>query len=162
MLSYSVGASEEETVPATFIGGDLFRAVIPAQAAGADLSFAVSATDSVGELGSSEPIALTIAAPSGEGGAGGSEAGGTDDGAGAPSSAGESGGGTGGTTATGGAPSPAGGEAAGGEQSTPSTKGDDDGCGCSVPGAAPAPYGALAGLLLGATLLYRRRRASER
>jgi MYXO-CTERM domain-containing protein len=161
MLSYTVGTSDEETVPATFVGGDLFRAVIPAQAAGAELSFVVSATDPVGESASSEPLLLTIPAlPGGEGGAAGSPAGGANEGAGAPSDAGSSGAGVGGTPATGGAPSPAGGEAAGGEQGTPPSKGDDDGCDCSVPGTAPAPYGALAGLLLGATLLFRRRRAS--
>jgi MYXO-CTERM domain-containing protein len=145
-LSYTVGASEEETVPATFIGGDLFRAVIPAQAAGAEVSFAVSATDRVDETASSEPITFKIAAPPvGDGGAGGE--------AGTPAVAGSPSGGSGGTGAT-----PAvGGE--GGEVSEPKpSTGDDDGCDCGIPGSTPRSSSALAALALGAAVLWRRRR----
>lgn len=166
-LSYTVGTADEESVPATFIGGDLFRAVIPPQAAGAELSFAVSATDPAGESASSQPIALMIPAlPRGEGGAAGAEAG--EVAAGAPSNAGgESigGGGAAGMSSGGAEPGAVGGEAAGGDPSAPikpAKKAEGDGCGCSVPGGAtPAPEGVLAGLLLGAMLRFRRRRASQ-
>jgi MYXO-CTERM domain-containing protein len=162
-LSYKVDGGTEETVPATFIGGDLFRAVIPAQAAGAEISFTVSATDRVDELANSDAIVVNIAAPPiGEGGAAGAEtgagagAGGTEDTAGAPPVGGTSGsGGSGGTTST-----PVGGEGGGSEAEAPST-GDDDGCDCGIPGAAPRSSGALAALLMVAGFMARRRRAAR-
>lgn len=152
-LSYRADGGTEKLVPATFIGGDLFRAVIPAQAAGVQLSFVVTATDHVDETASSEPIALEVAAPpsgeAGAGGAGGSpvttEEGGEDSG-GAPATGGIGGG----TTSVGGE----GGDADG----TPTPgKGDDDGCGCAVPGSVPASRGTLVALLVAAGLLVRRR-----
>jgi MYXO-CTERM domain-containing protein len=161
-LSYTVDGGSEETVPATFIGGDLFRAVIPAQAAGAEISFTVSATDRVDELANSDAIVVNIAAPPiGEGGAAGAEtgAGGTEDTAGAPPVGGTSGsggsGGSGGSIST-----PVGGEGGGSEAESPST-GDDDGCDCGIPGAAPRSSGALAALLMVAGFMARRRRAAR-
>jgi MYXO-CTERM domain-containing protein len=172
MLSYTAGSRAEETLPATFIGGDLFRAVIPAQAAGTELSFTVTATDSTGEGASSEPITFTVAAPpvTGDGGAAGTGATGPVEEAGAPStsgSAGESSGGTGavaGTSGSGGSGGtskpPAGGE--GGESEGTPSKDDDDGCDCGVAGGGTSrPYAGIAGLLLGATLLLRRRRVAR-
>lgn len=159
-LSYQVDGGTEETVPATFIGGDLFRAVIPAQAAGAEVSYTVSATDRVDESASSEAIVVLIAAPpGGDGGAGGADtgAGGTEDTAGAPPVGGSGGGsgGTGGTSTT-----PVGGEGGGGTDAPPPSTGDDDGCDCGIPGSAPSSPGALAGLLLAAGFIARRRRAA--
>lgn len=155
-LSYRAGSSDEETVAATFIGGDLFRAVIPAQAAGVSVSFSVSATDSVDQTTTSDPITLLVAAPpSGDGGAPSAGHGGAEpDLAGAPSSAGD---GTGGTRGgTGGTSSAPGG--AGGEDDGAGTKPDDDGCDCGVAGGASRPSTALP-VLLGFGLWLRRRRA---
>jgi MYXO-CTERM domain-containing protein len=155
-LSYKVDGGAEETVPATFIGGDLFRAIIPAQAAGAEISFTVKATDRQGTEASSEATVIKLAAaPVGEGGGAGADAGGvggtepstggSPDSAGAPSTGGS------------GASAPIGGEGGGAEEPAPS-KGDDDGCGCSVPGASPTSPGAFAALLLAAGFMARRRR----
>lgn len=154
-LSYSVDGGSEETVPAAFIGGDLFRAVIPAQAAGAEITYAASATDRVDEAADSEPVVIKIAAPpSGDGGAGGdggaAASGGTADAAGAPAVGGSS---------SGGAPSGAvGGEGGSAEPDGSPKKSDDDGCGCSVPGAPANTPSALGVLLLAAVAMRRRRR----
>lgn len=162
-LSYTVNGGAEETVPATFIGGDLFRAVIPAQAAGAEISFSVSATDRVDEPANSDAIVVTIAAPpAGDGGAAGAEsgAGGIADTAGAPSSGG---GGTGGSGGKGGSSgsTAVGGEGGGGEETPAPGKGDDDGCDCGIPGSAPSSPGALAALLMAAGFVARRRRSAR-
>lgn len=190
-LSYTVDGGTEETVRAAFIGGDLFRAVIPAQAAGAAISFTVSATDRIDETVSSEAIVVNIALPpNGEGGAAGAETGaggGTETAAGAPSeggmagtsgssSGGTSGSSSGGTsgsssggTSGGGVPAAAAGE--GGASSAPvggegggaetPSPGDDDGCGCSVPGSSSRSNGAWAALVMAAGFAARRRRAAR-
>lgn len=149
-LSYTVGNSPEETVPATFVGGDIFRAVIPAQAAGAEVSFSVTATDRVDETASSEPITVKIAAPpTGEGGGGGEAGTPPAEGGSPPAEAGAPSGGTGATSAVGGE--------GGGTDVTPASKSDDDGCGCAVPGNVPSSRGALVALMMAAGLLARRR-----
>jgi MYXO-CTERM domain-containing protein len=155
-LSYTLAdGGEEETVPAIFMGGDLFRAVIPAQPAGSTVTFAVSATDRVGESASSEPLSVTI--PEELPGMGGADAGGAAGSETAPSAAGEVG--VGGNGAAG-KPSSAAGE--GGEPAARAGTDEDDGCGCSVPGTAPGRNGALLAALAGALLLRRRRLGSGR
>jgi hypothetical protein len=56
-------ASSSESVQARFIGGDLFRVVIPAQPNGTSLTLTPSATDRQGNVGSAAPIALLIENP---------------------------------------------------------------------------------------------------
>jgi MYXO-CTERM domain-containing protein len=153
-LSYTLAdGGEEETVPAVFMGGDLFRAVIPAQPAGSTVTFAVSATDRVGESASSDPLSVTIPEElPGMGGAGGTAGSET-----APSAAGEVG--VGGSGAAG-DPSSAAGE--GGEPAARAATDDDDGCGCSVPGTVGGRSGAMLAALAGALLLRRRRLGTGR
>jgi MYXO-CTERM domain-containing protein len=165
-LSYTIGARAEETVPASFIGGDLFRAVIPAQAAGTELSFTVSAADGVGEVAASEPIALIVAAPpGGDGGAAGTGATGPIGDAGAPGTSGSAGeatagtgdgGGSGGTSSGGTTGTSIAGE--GGESGAAPSPSEDDGCDCGVAGGSSGPSAALTVLMLGAAVLIRRRR----
>lgn len=155
-LSYTVDGGTEETVPATFIGGDLFRAVIPAQAAGAEISFTVSATDRVDESVSSDAIVVTIALPP-SGGAGAAGAAGGEDTAGAPPVEGGSGGSGG---SSGASSTPVGGEGGGSEAAPSPGKSDDDGCGCSVPGGTERSRGALVALVMAAGWVARRRRAA--
>ncbi|MDF3071595.1 MAG: hypothetical protein K0R38_7196 [Polyangiaceae bacterium] len=134
-LTYAVGEAEEDTVPATFIGGDLFRAVIPAQPAGAEVAFSVSATDGPGETASSEPVSFTVAAAAAGGGGAGGEGG-------AP-------------------PAPTEGGAGGATPTEGEAKTEDDGCGCAVPGGAPSSSGAGVALLLGLTAWINRRRRTR-
>lgn len=47
-------------LPATFVGGDLFRAIIPAQARGAKIQVAAHATDRAGNDARGLPIAITV------------------------------------------------------------------------------------------------------
>jgi MYXO-CTERM domain-containing protein len=65
-------------VKAKFIGGDLFRAVIPAQPAYTTITLAPQATDRRGTKGYGSPVAVTVLPPpvigGGEGGAGGEPA----------------------------------------------------------------------------------------
>ncbi len=135
-------------VPATFMGGDLFRGVLPAQADGTTVTFEACATDRQNNDGCSNPVNYTVTGMgTGGGGAGGTGTGGNTGGATGGTS---TGGATGGSGATGGT-------GTGGFQIE-----DKGGCGCSMPGAGPQT-GALAfGIagLLGA--LARRRRRSSR
>ena len=137
-------------VTATFMGGDLFRAVLPAQSDGALVTFQACATDRQNNDGCSEPKTYTVTGTgTGGGGAGGSGTGGTATG----------GAGTGG--ATGGS-----GGAAGGAGGSTGTGGfqieDKGGCGCGIPGADPQTGTLAFGIagLLGA-LARRRRRAAR-
>jgi MYXO-CTERM domain-containing protein len=155
-LSYTVAeGAEEQTVPAIFMGGDLFRAVIPAQPAGSTVTFAVSATDRVGESASSEPLSVTV--PEELPGMGGADAGGAAGSETAPSAAGEVGVGGKGVA---GEPASAAGE--GGEPAARAATDDDDGCSCSVPGTIGGRSGAMLAALVGAPLLRRRRLGSGR
>jgi MYXO-CTERM domain-containing protein len=138
-------------VPAKFMGGDLFRVVLPKQPGGSTVTFEACATDPQGNDGCSKPISYMVAGMP-TGGAGGASGG--------AGGAGGANGGAGG--ANGGAGGASGG--AGGSDTTSGTGGDFNlnnkgGCGCAIPGADPES-GALAlgiaGLLLG---IGRRRRA---
>ena len=146
-----VTAPSAAEVVASFMGGDLFRAVLPKYAGGTDVSFQACATDRQGNEGCSAAITYTVSGmgvggggPGGNGGAGGS---------GANGGSGASGGGAG---------------AAGGSGGSGGGGGDDldlegGGCGCSVPGA-DSKSGALALGALGllAALARRRRNRSTR
>ena len=137
-------------VPAVFMGGDLFRAELPAQSDGAMVSFEACAMDRQGNEGCSAPITYSVSG-GGTGGTGGTGTGGTSTGG---NTGGQSmgGAGTGGTTAGGGT----GGGGAGFQIE------DKGGCGCTVPGSAPEKGTlafSIAGLLSALWLRRRRPRA---
>jgi MYXO-CTERM domain-containing protein len=75
---YSSPFNGNGKVKAKFIGGDLFRAVIPAQPAYTTITLAPQATDRRGTKGYGAPVSLTVLPPpivgGGEGGAGGEPA----------------------------------------------------------------------------------------
>ena len=118
-VSYKIGGGTTKTINGVFYGGDLFRATIPAQPAGTQVTVTLSATDRANNTATSAPFTFTVptpAAPPAAGGAGGG--GGTDAGGGGGTTAGAGGtmAGAGGTTAgAGGAPAGAGGAIVGGE-----------------------------------------------
>jgi hypothetical protein len=58
-LDYTIDG-EKKTVPATYVGGDLFRAVIPGQPGGTVVKVAPSAIDHGGLLGTAASFELTI------------------------------------------------------------------------------------------------------
>jgi MYXO-CTERM domain-containing protein len=155
-LTYQVDGEDEEVAEARFVGGDLFRAVIPPQPAGAKIVIGASATDRVELTSEADPIEITVlgAPVTGEGGEAGEAGSGGN--AGEPSSAGRGGSAGSATEPEGGE----GGEPSGGGTSSKGATGEDedDGCGCSVPGAPSRNYGALSALVL-AGLALRRRRA---
>lgn len=177
-LSYKVNGGAAQKLPAKFVGGDLFRVVIPAQPLGTVLEVTPTAIDRVDLKGTAKPITLAFGSlpEIGEGGAGGaaplpdpvSDSAGA---GGLPEPGGGSGpvlGGTGGTGGTGpkggtgGRVAEAGsvGEAGNGEPSAPGTS-EDDGCGCSVVGQPRGGVPLLAGLGL-AFMALRRRRGSKK
>jgi hypothetical protein len=61
-VAFTTGSSSD-SVRARFIGGDLFRVVIPAQPSGTTLTVTPSATDRQGNVGWAAPIALLVGAP---------------------------------------------------------------------------------------------------
>ncbi|MEI9939146.1 MAG: FG-GAP-like repeat-containing protein [Pseudomonadota bacterium] len=81
-VTYSIAGGTPKTVKGTFYGADLFRATIPAQAAGATINYTLSATDRAGNVGTSAPLSFTVPTPvpppvvatGGSGGGGGSDA----------------------------------------------------------------------------------------
>lgn len=132
---------------ALFIGGDLFRAVLPKQAGGSMVSYQACAVDKQGNEGCSAALSYTVSgmgpATSGSGGGGG--AGGQ----------GGAGGGSGG--AQGGAGGNQGGSGGG-------TLDLDEGCGCAVPGASSRPDALALGIAgaLAAFVRGRRKRGARR
>lgn len=137
-------------VPARFMGGDLFRAVLDAKE-GATVTWRACATDWAGNAGCSQDQTFTVEGGAASGsttaGAGGGGVGG-----GSPSGSAGDGGAGGGALSGGEAPQADGGDA-----------GDDGGCGCVVVGlrsATPVPLAmAIAASALAAAL---RRRARIR
>jgi MYXO-CTERM domain-containing protein len=123
----------DQQIDARFIGGDLYRAVIPATS---ETTFAACAADWAGN---------TVSGCEGSSGTGGGGQGGGGQGGGGQGGSGQ--GSTSSTTGSGGTP--------GGPD-----VGDDDGCGCGVPGEAPTGTGALL-VALGALSLATRRRRSR-
>jgi MYXO-CTERM domain-containing protein len=164
VIKVTVGVSMAVSVKATFMGGDLYRAVLPAQAApGTMVSYVACATDRVGNEGCSPPqtyavegmSASTGAGAGGAGGAGSSSvtAGGT--GAGGGTGSGVTASATAAATSGVGGAGPSTTSGAGGDSVSP---GDDSGCGCSVAGGSgPTALGGLAAAVI-AALLGRRRR----
>jgi hypothetical protein len=146
-------------VPAEFMGGDMFRAVLPAQAKGGDVTYAACATDMQGNSGCADAKVYTVAgdaSSSSTGGVGG--AGGAGGGTGAGGSPGPGVGGGGATT------SASTGQGGGGGFRLDDTEG---GCGCTLPGEdGGAAQAAGGGALLSALALYvsrlsRRRRSGS-
>ena len=160
-----------------FIGGDLFRVVIPAQPDGTAMTVTPTAVDRAGKTTVATPIALTVGTVTGEGGAGGetSEAGtgGTPEAGGEAGSPTAPGGGTGGGSAgssTGGkggavsGGSDNGGAADAGESGaspTPVNNSGDDGCSCSMIPANKNSSAVLLGFGLAMLGLARRRRGAK-
>ena len=137
-----VTAPTTAEAPAMFVGGDLFRAVLPAAPDGAIVTFQACAVDLRDNEGCSDPVMYAV---KGTGGTGGTGGGGT-------------GGATGGTgTMTGGN---GGGGASGGGETGGTTGGDDGGCGCAIPGGEPGT-GTLAVALGGLLFSVLRRRRSD-
>jgi hypothetical protein len=163
----------------SFIGGDLFRIVIPAQVTGTVLTVTPTAVDRVHLSRAATPIVLTFGTPpvTGEGGAGGdtSELPGVAGTAAEAGSAGEptSAGGSGGKSAsagssTGGKAGPVSGDNAGaaGEDigaggSSSAKPSSDDGCSCSMIPSRQGKSAALLGLGLAMLGLVRRRRGGK-
>jgi MYXO-CTERM domain-containing protein len=118
-----ITAPAASEVKAVFMGGDLFRAVLPAQAGGTEVSFQACAKDRQGNEGCSMAFSYKVSgtgpATTGSGGSGGS--------GGAGGNGGDSG-------STGGA---------GGNDTGGNDTGGKGGCGCAVPGTDPGS-GALA------------------
>ncbi|MES1178483.1 MAG: VCBS repeat-containing protein [Myxococcales bacterium] len=169
-----------------FVGGDLFRIVIPAQVAGTVVTVTPTAVDRAKLTTSATPIVFTVGAPpmTGDAGAGGdgSEtpgAAGNGEPVGDAGSAGEPAviGGSGGSGGkTGGAGSSNGGKAgaalgsenagAAGEEtgaagSSPAKPSSDDGCSCSMIPSSRGKSTALLGLGLAMLGLVRRRRSQK-
>jgi MYXO-CTERM domain-containing protein len=117
-------------VEASLMGGDIYRAVLPAFADATVVSYTACAIDLEDNEGCGQPLSYTVGEPPGTGGAGGAGTGGASSGPGA--------------TGSGGA-------------DDDGLEVDDDGCGCSLPGRQPDPRALL--LLVGiAALALRRRR----
>ena len=82
-IAYSLAGGTEKTVKGVFYGADLFRATIPAQAAGALVTVKISATDRYGNGTTYAPFSFTVPTPvappvvnpGGSGGSGGASAG---------------------------------------------------------------------------------------
>jgi len=133
------GANAQE-IDASFVGGDLFQAVLPADILGAIVEYSACAEDRAGNTACSDPVSYVV----GDGGTG---------------SGGDGAGGSMGTGATAGA----GGDAGQGGQGGSSAAGaDEDGCGCRVLGgrfrsSRSAWYG-LFTLFAGGAVAARRRR----
>jgi MYXO-CTERM domain-containing protein len=113
-VTYNLAGGTPKTVPGKFYGGDLFRAYIPAQAAGAVVTYKINATDRAGLTATSPSFTYTVPTPvpppvvigvGGSGAGGSGSAGASAAGAGgAATGSGGSGGamaGTGGTAGTG-------------------------------------------------------------
>ncbi len=143
------------SVPAMFIGGDLFRAVMPKQASGTLVEYQACAVDVQGNQGCSKTLSYTVGATgtgSGGGGAGGNGTGGNGTGG-----DGTGGNGTGGNGNGGNGNGGNGGN--GGEGNTLNL--DEGGCGCAIPGTDPKS-GALLFGLAGALAAFARRRKNGR
>ncbi len=59
-LHYTVGAGQPNTLPMTWVGGDLYRGEIPGLAAGSSVSYWVTATDFAGNTGTSPTAAFPV------------------------------------------------------------------------------------------------------
>ncbi len=138
-----VTAPTTAEAPAMFVGGDLFRAVLPSAPDGAIVTFQACAVDLQDNEGCSDPKMYAVKGTGGTGGSGGTGTGGS----------------TGGTgTVTGGS---GGGGAGGGGAGGSASQTGDTGCGCTIPGGERGT-GTLA-VVLGSLLLaaWNRRRGGR-
>jgi hypothetical protein len=142
-------------VPAVFMGGDLFRAVLPAQSMPGEVSYSACATDLAGNNGCA--LAKTYTVKGEMTTSTGTGAGGGGTGGGGTSAS------TGAGTGTGGGASTSAGEGGSGGSSGPDL-GDDGGCGCATPGQDNNSSRAaiLSGLLGALALVWQRRRRARR
>jgi len=62
-VTYNLAGGAAKTVKGAYYGGDLFRATIPAQAAGAVVTVKINATDRAGNAGTSTPFSYTVPIP---------------------------------------------------------------------------------------------------
>ena len=148
-----ITAPSASEVTAAFMGGDLFRAVLPKLAGGTQVSFEACATDRQGNTGCSEKFSYTVSgmgAGPGGGGPGGSGGSGASGGAGGSGASGGNGSGANGGSGEGGS------GGSGGDFNLE----DGSGCGCGIPGADPKS-GALAFGIAGALAALARRRRSR-
>lgn len=139
-------------IPAFFMGGDLFRAVLPGQSAPGQVSYAACAVDQHGNQGCAAAKTFTVEGGGGSGGAAGSGGGsGTGGSAGTGGNAAGSGGGSG----TGGASS-SGSSSSGGK--TDLDLGDEGGCGCRTASPNAKTAGLIGAIAAAAALSLRRRK----
>lgn len=135
-VTYNIAGGASKTVTGTFYGGDLFRATIPAQVAGAVVSFKINATDRASNTSTSPSKTFTVPIPvpppvvigvGGSGGSGGAAAGGTGGTTAGTGGIGGSTAGAGGATAgTGGASAGSGGALAGSGGATGGSAGSEE------------------------------------
>ena len=106
-VTYNLAGGAPKTVKGVYYGGDLFRATIPSQAAGAVVTVKLNATDRAGNLGTST-FTYTVPTPvpppvvvgvGGSGGSGGNATGGASGSGGTTAGTGGASSGSGGTTA---------------------------------------------------------------
>ena len=171
-VSYKVNGGQALKAPATFVGGDLFRVVIPAQPAFATLELTPTAIDRVDLTGTAATMTLSLGGLTGEAGAGGAGdagaggEGGIAEGEAGAATAGAMAGGTGGKGGANGlggkgGASEEGGAAGEGTDTTPVAT-SDDGCSCSVVGHRSSKFPPLlAGLAVAFYTLRRKRRAAR-
>lgn len=70
-LTYTIAGSSAKNVKGSFIGGDLFRMVIPVEPPGTAITYTLSTTDRAANTTTTAPVTITIPAATGGGGAGG-------------------------------------------------------------------------------------------
>lgn len=160
---------DSETVDAAFMGGDLYRVVLPAQNADVTVSYQLCATDTAGNLGCTETLMYDVGMgglPPG-GTTGGTDTGdsGVDDTAGPPDGTAGPTTMSGGMSATDSAGTMTAGGTADGSDGTSGGASDDGGSGCACTSAGTRPQavpagGALVLLLAGLGLGRGRRRRS--
>jgi MYXO-CTERM domain-containing protein len=155
VLKVTAGTAMPVTVKATFMGGDLYRAVLPAQSApGAKVTFLACATDRQGNEGCVPGGAYSIEGMSATTSSG---AGGAASASSSASGAGGSGAGT--TTSTGGVGGEGPGATTGAGGGATVSPGADSGCGCSVAGEGGSTAIGSFAAAVAAALLGRRRRS---
>ena len=134
-----------EIIPARFMGGDLYRAVLPAQSMAGEVSYAACAVDRQGNKGCSPTSTYIVeGGSSGNGGAGGA---GGSMGPGGGGAGGEGPGSGGGATGTGGA--------------SDFELDENEGCGCSLPGSSEGSVKTAAGVLAALAMYSLRRRRTR-
>jgi MYXO-CTERM domain-containing protein len=150
-------------VPAMFMGGDVFRAVMPAQGDGVQVTYQACAVDVQGNMGCSNPLSYTVGismSGSGGGGAGGNGSGGNATGGNGGNGTGGDATGGNGTGGSGNGGNGTGGNGTGGD-GTGNTLDLKGGCGCAIPGGA-SETGTLAFGVAGLLAALARRRRNGR